>query len=200
MNYLKLKNIKKLYFGYEELARALSISIDSARVTASRYVKQGFLTRVKRNLYVLTDKWENFQDKNFFQIANIIQTPSYVSLMSALCYYEISTQIQQKFVESIALNRSINLNTSGVEFSYFKIDKNMYSDFARTEDYFIACAEKAFLDAIYLKYLGNYDFDISSVNINKLSLGKMKKVLRKFPDRFVNYFNKNECFSKTRTV
>ena len=200
MNYLKLKNIKKLYFGYEELARALNISIDSARVTASRYVNLGFLTRVKRNLYVLTDEWENFQDENFFQVANIIQTPSYVSLMSALCYYEISTQIQQKFVESIALNRTINLNTLGVEFSYFKIDKNMYFGFTRTEDYFIACPEKAFLDALYLKHLGNYDFDISSVNINKLSIGKMKKVLRKFPDRFINYCNKNECFSKTRTV
>ena len=194
MNCLKLKNIKKLYFGYEELARVLSISVDAARVTASRYVKQGLLIRLKRNLYVLAEKWDKFQDKDLFQFANIIQTPSYVSLMSALCYYEISTQIQRGFIESIALNRTAIRNVLEVEFSYFKINKHLYSDFVRVEDYFIACAEKAFVDAIYLKYLGNYNFDSLSIDFDKLCKSKIKEILKNFPNKFVNYYNRNECF------
>ena len=194
MNCLKLKNIKKLYFGYEELARMLNISVDAARVTASRYVKQGLLIRLKRNLYVLAERWEKFQDKDLFQLANIIQTPSYVSLMSALCYYEISTQIQRGFIESIALNRTAIRNVLELEFSYFKINKHLYSDFVRVENYFIACAEKAFVDAVYLKYLGNYNFDSSSIDFDKLCKSKIKEILKNFPDKFVNYYNRNECF------
>ncbi len=48
MNYIKLNNIRKLYFGYEELAQVLGISLEAARVTASRYVKNGFLLRLKK--------------------------------------------------------------------------------------------------------------------------------------------------------
>ena len=194
MNYLKLKKISKYYFGYEELASILGISLDAARVTASRYAKQGFLIRLKRNLYVLAERWDTYQNKSLFQISNIIQTPSYISLMSALCYYEVSTQIQQEFVESISLNRTTNRNISGVEFSYFKIKKELYSNFVKTDNYFIATAEKAFIDALYLKYLGNYNFDISSIDFDKLNKNKLLKIVKKFPDKFIKYFDKNECF------
>ncbi len=47
----ELYQIQKLYFGHEELARALGITRDSARVTACRYVKKGLLIRIRRNLY-----------------------------------------------------------------------------------------------------------------------------------------------------
>ena len=53
MKTTELSKLNKLYFGYEDLARVLGISQASARVTASRYVRQGLLLRVKRNLYVL---------------------------------------------------------------------------------------------------------------------------------------------------
>jgi len=197
MNYIKLKNINKIYFGYEELASILGINLESARVTASRYAKQGLLIRLKRNLYVLKERWDTSENTNLFQTANIIQTPSYISLMSALCYYEVSTQIQQNYVESIALNRTTNLNISGVEFSYFKIKKKLYSNFGKTDNFFIASAEKAFIDALYLKYLGNYNFDISSIDIDKLSTNKTKNILKIFPDKFVKYIERNEYFSKT---
>ena len=49
----ELRNIQKLYFGYEEIAKVFGISAGSAKVTASRYVGQGLLVRVKKNMYVL---------------------------------------------------------------------------------------------------------------------------------------------------
>lgn len=110
MKFLQLQNISKLYFGHEEIARALGITSNSAKVTASRYVKQGLLVRLKRNLYILKEKWFNLDREQKFVIANLIQTPSYVSLMTALDYYEITTQMQRDFIESIALKR-----TKGVE-------------------------------------------------------------------------------------
>ena len=39
MKYFKLRDIKKLYFGYEDIARILGISQNSAKISAHRYVK-----------------------------------------------------------------------------------------------------------------------------------------------------------------
>jgi len=40
MKYNDLKKIKKTYFGYQDIARILSITDESAKVLASRYVKK----------------------------------------------------------------------------------------------------------------------------------------------------------------
>jgi len=84
MKLSELQNIKKLYFGYEELARAFGISTASARVTASRYVSRGLLVRIKRNVYVLREVWNTATKEDRFVMANLGQVPSYLSLMTAL--------------------------------------------------------------------------------------------------------------------
>ena len=43
MRLQELNKIRKLYFGYEEIARVFEVSRASAKVTASRYVRQGLL-------------------------------------------------------------------------------------------------------------------------------------------------------------
>ena len=84
MKYLKLKDIRKLYFGYEDIAAALGVAIGSARVSASRYVTQGFLIRIKRNIYILKERWDALTTEEIFSLSNLIQVPSYISLMTAL--------------------------------------------------------------------------------------------------------------------
>jgi predicted transcriptional regulator of viral defense system len=88
MKLSQLRKIKNFYFGYEDIARALDISMSSARVTAHRYVKQQILIRVKRNIYVLKERWIGFDREQKFIIANIIQTPSYISFLTALDYHK----------------------------------------------------------------------------------------------------------------
>ena len=109
MKLSELKNIKKLYFGYEELARAFGISVASARVTASRYVSKGLLVRIKRNVYVLREVWKTATKEDRFVMANLGQVPSYLSLMTALDYYGITTQMQRDFFESVAIQRTKTL-------------------------------------------------------------------------------------------
>ena len=55
MKFLQLQSINKLYFGHEDIARALGITLQSAKVTVNRYIKKGLLIRVKRNIYILRD-------------------------------------------------------------------------------------------------------------------------------------------------
>ena len=93
MKFIELRKIRKPYFGYEEIARVLGISAASARVTASRYARNGLLVRLKKNIYVLQEEWNTAGREEKFLLANLGQTPSYISLMTALDYYQITTQI-----------------------------------------------------------------------------------------------------------
>ena len=194
MRFLQLQNIEKLYFGHEDIARAFGITLQSAKVTANRYIKQGLLIRLKRNIYVLKEKWISIDREREFLLANIIQVPSYISLMTALDYYEITTQIQRDFVESIAVKRTKGVEIEQTFFNYTKINTDLYSGFSRTRGFFIAAPEKAFLDAVYLMSFGRYRFDIPSIDFSKLNLEKIEDMARLFPLKTQSFLNKNEYF------
>lgn len=179
----ELNKISKLYFDYQEIARVLAISTASARVTASRYVKKGILVKVKRNVYVLEHRWESLSKEESFQIANVLQVPSYISLVTALEFYGITTQVQRNVVESIAVKRTEEYDAANRLFLYTKISKKLYTGFKRENDFFIASAEKAFLDALYLKNLSRYDFDMTAIFPEKLDQVKIAGLVDVYPER-----------------
>jgi predicted transcriptional regulator of viral defense system len=195
MRFLELKKIEKLYFSYEDIAQALNILPQSARVTANRYVERGLLTRAKRNIYVFKDKWLELTREQKFILANVIQTPSYISLTSALAYYEVTTQMQQDYIESIAIKRTKEVNIDQTVFNYIKLNPALYTDFGRMQGFFIAEPEKAFLDAIYLKSFGRYRLDISSIDFSKLKRKKVEEMAAMYPEKTKSYLRKNEYFS-----
>ena len=191
MKILELSNIPKLYFGYEDIARVLGISDSSARVSASRYVSQGALLRIKRNMYVLREVWNAAAREQKFLLANMGQTPSYISLMTALDYYGITTQVQRDFVESIAVKRTKELPVNGHIFRYSKIAANLYFGFKREKGLFIATPEKALLDALYLMSYGRYALDISALDVTKLDRDEIKRLSLEFPLRTQNWLKQH---------
>jgi predicted transcriptional regulator of viral defense system len=197
MKYLKLKDIKRLYFDYAQIAKALGVGLSSARVSANRYVTQGFLIRIRRNLYILRERWDSLTIEELFEIANLIQVPSYISLMTALGYYEVTTQIQRDYIESLAVKRTKGLNVEGRSFNFTRIDKRLYFGFSREKGFFIASPEKAFLDAFYLMSFNKYKFDLSSIDFNKLDMTKTKKMARCFPKRTQEALKNYGYFKKT---
>lgn len=192
MKYFDLLKIDKLIFGIEDISYSLGISIDAAKVSAVRYVKKGILLRVKKNMYLLKEKWKILDINEKFTLANFIQTPSYISLMTALDYYEITTQIQQNFFESIVQKRTKQVIVENAIFSYTRINKNLYFGFIKKDDFFIAEPEKAFLDTIYLTSIGRYNFDRDSLDINKLNRNVVLNLLIRYPRTVKNFVNKYE--------
>ena len=98
------KNIEKLqalsrkpYFTLGDVAQNFSLQPASARVLCSRYARQGLLIRFKNNIYTTTWKWEGLTRQDLFKIANVLQVPSYISLMTALAYYDVTTQVQNNY-------------------------------------------------------------------------------------------------------
>jgi predicted transcriptional regulator of viral defense system len=197
---LELRKIQRLSFGHEEIARVLGITLASARVTASRYVKQGHLVRIKRNLYVLSEKWSTLDRDQQFLIANVIQVPSYISLMTALDFYQVTTQMQQNFVESICVKRTTYTEIEPVLFNYTRVQDSLYFGFSRKEGVFIAEPEKAFLDAIYLMSLGRYGLDVASIDLDKLDQVKVKQLSKRFPSKTQSFLVKNEYFRNARNL
>lgn len=194
MKIQELNRIRKLYFGHEEISRVLGISLQSSRVSANRYVKHGLLIRIKRNMYVLTEKWRTLEREEKFILANLLQVPSYISLMTALDYYEISTQMQRDFIESVALKRTKEIEAENSIFTYTKINTNLYKGFKKEEGFFIAVPEKAFLDAFYLMSLGRYSFDIASIDFNKLNRDETFRLIKMFPAKLQKVMDNNGYF------
>lgn len=176
-----LNKISKPYFGYEEIARVRGISLASAKVTASRYVRQGLLVRLKKNLYVLREVWNAASKEDKFRLANLGQSPSYISLMTALDYYEITTQVQRDFFESVAVRRTKEIQVNGFVFRYSKIDERLFIAFKKENGFFIARPEKALIDAFYLMSYGRYALDISALDADKLDRQLIKQISREFP-------------------
>lgn len=179
----ELQQIQKLYFGHEELARALGIAPASARVAATRYARRGLLVRVKRNVYVHRERWNNAAQDEKFQLANIAQVPSYISLATALEHHGLTTQVQRNFIESVALKRTIQFTVKKAVFSYTKIAEQLYFGFHRENGFFIAKPEKALLDAVYLASLGRYALDCSALEPERLNQEALATMGEQFPAR-----------------
>jgi len=176
-----LNKIEKLYFGYEEIGNALAIKEASAKVAASRYVKQGLLLRMKRNMYLLRNVWNTAGQDEKLLLANLGQVPSYVSLATALDFHQITTQIQRDFFESVAMKRTKEIHLDSTVFRYVKIARPLYFGFNKVKGIFIATPEKAFLDAFYLLSLGRYALDISALDTEKLDRKEIRRLSKKFP-------------------
>lgn len=178
MNTYKLNNNKKLILSIEDIAEILSISKESAKVTANRYVKQKLLIRIKKNLYITPVKFDNLKENEFFQLANYMQVPSYISFASALSYYNIYTQQLRGVIESAALKRSKTFNVNEIEFRFILVKTIFYMGFVTENNFFIAAPEKALADAVYLSSLGKYNLDFNAIDFGKISKSEVNEYIK----------------------
>ena len=175
MDYKRLLEIEKLYFSHEDVADLLQIKRESAAVLCSRYVKKGLLARLKRDLYVRTEALAHLGTLDLYRIANLLQVPSYVSLMTALSFHGVTTQVQRGFAESVCMKRTKAFERGGITFRYLKVSPALYDGFVKDQGAFIASQEKALIDSIYLASMGRYTMDMASLDLGKID---RKKVIR----------------------
>lgn len=190
MDYQRLLEIDKPFFSHEDVADILGIKKESAAVLCSRYVKKGLLTRLKRDLYMRTEALARLTTVDLYRIANLLQVPSYVSLMSALSYYGVSSQVERSFVESVSIKRSKALDRGGASFRYFKVREALYGGFVKDQRVFIATPEKAMLDALYLASMGRYSLDSSSLDLDKLDRAALHRLALDYPMKTRNFLER----------
>lgn len=148
---------------------------ESARTTASRLVKKGFLIRICRGLYAVAGK-----QYSLFSLANALFQPSVISLETALNYWGIIVQVPQtNFSVAMGSNQIIIDNT---EFVYRRIAAPLFHfGQKKIDDFYIAEPEKAFLDSLYMKSKGLQELLPEDVNLAKLDLDLVNFYCRLYP-------------------
>ena len=177
------KNIEKLqelsknaYFTLDDVAQTFGLQQDSARVFCSRYVKKGLLVRLKNNLYTTSWKWENLTRDDFFIIANIMQVPSYISLMSALAYYEVTTR-RGGLIEAWAGGIVYNIRQAD---GCMKVSGHITTALSKLT-VFIATKKRPGCGLPV--FIGKYRFDADSLDLKKLDFNKLKKMIKNYPQK-----------------
>ena len=179
LNYLS----NKLFFSVDDLAEAAGIKNESAQVLCSRYVKNETFLRLKKNFYVLAQNWQRYNHEDYFEIANYLQVPSYISCVTALSFYGITTQVQRGWYDNISVKRSIRFDVQSVAFHYYKFKRAYYFGFVRRGDLFIATKEKAFVDAAHLCAFGKYSMDWHACDPETLDKKLLADIMVIFPER-----------------
>jgi predicted transcriptional regulator of viral defense system len=92
----RLTSQNREIFGIDELAEALETTYESAKTTASRLEKNGWLTRLKPGLYLvvpLAAGEESQYTAHEFYIASHLVDPMYVGFWSALGFHGFTEQV-----------------------------------------------------------------------------------------------------------
>ena len=152
--------------------------------------KKWLIKNIYRWYYVL-----NKQEINTWilhKIANIIHHPSYISLETALSYYNLIPEAVYT-TTSITTKKTLEINNEYLDFSY----KSIKSDFfwwykienIKKNNYLIADIEKTILDYFYLNKQLNNENDIIWLRLNSQIL--KEQVDRKKIEKYLKRFNKN---------
>lgn len=119
-------------------------------VQISQWVKNGYLERIKKGLYILSNRKK---EVNPMVLAEKIYSPSYLSLEFALNHYGIIPDIPGTYT-SVSSRKTMNFKTNFGYFSYQKIKPEFfigYQPFIEKDVSFsLAYPEKAILDFLYL--------------------------------------------------
>jgi hypothetical protein len=178
----------RLYFTLEEAAALLGLPIPSARVYLSRKVSAGDIVRLRRNLYVSSERARRLTERDYFALSNILQTPSYISYLSALSYHGLSSQWPQGLVEAASPVRSCRFTMPETRFEFHYCVPLRYCGYYKEKGVFIAEPEKALADSMYLASLGRYALDHSALDLSKLNQRQLLRWLRLFPPRVHAFF------------
>ncbi len=168
----KIKEKKLPVFTAIDIRALFGVSAVAVAALLHRYKKRGFISQIKRGLYVFPDALPLD-----VYIANKLYSPSYISLEFALSYYGVIPETVYE-ITSVTTKATRRFETLGKVFSYRTVKKSAYTGYEIQKQqglsFYIADAEKAFVDANYLRLM-NRQKPISRFNKDKINPDKALK-------------------------
>ncbi len=156
-----------------------------AKLYLHRLAKSGMIFKIERNRYTI--------HKNPFLIASRIAWPSYISLWSALRFYNLTEQIPHAISVVTAKKRNQSaINFCGTKIVFTHIDKKYFSGYKKINyeghEVFIAEPEKALVDALLLKKISDGEaLEILKKNKKEIDFKKFLAFSRKAGREFYEY-------------
>ncbi len=129
------------------------VSRKELSVQLSRWVRSGRLIQLRRGVYTIARPYRKIEPHPFL-VANSLRRNSYVSLQSALTFHGLIPEYVP-VCTSVSTGRSEQLETALGTFSYRRFKADYLFGFGQQEVApnqlaFVAVAEKALLDLVYL--------------------------------------------------
>lgn len=183
MKFVEMMNIVGAEPVFESgLLLAGDIDPGDVRRQLSLWVKSGKLYQLRRGVYALAPPYQKTPPHPFL-IANKMVRGSYVSLQSALAYYDLIPE-HVTVTLSVSTGRPVQWDTPLGWFEFRHITSNLYTDYqqvgvASNQHAFIATPEKALLDLIHLTPGGDspdYLAGLRLHNLSQLDLGRLHKL------------------------
>lgn len=167
MNYLDFRkdNINRGCFNVHSLEASSQAAIST---NLSRWVKEGLLIKLRQGWYTFPERTVSFADRMY--CANNIYAPSYVSLFTALAYYEMIPESVNAITSVSTLKTSSFRSKAGL-FSYSTIKPALYFGYTPVVDnrelpYLIASPEKSLIDLLYLHPEYKTTDDVESLRLD----------------------------------
>lgn len=182
---IKEKALKsgRAVYSVPQLANLIGKSHTIAKVYAYRCIKRGLARRLVRGKI-------SFIEDDYI-IASQLVEPSYISLQSALAFHGLLQQIPAN-IECVTTKNSLRYKTLGLV--YHKLPPALfygYEKHKKDRSYiFVASAEKAIIDSIYLNVLGKAAVKDLLKRIDKKELIRLANLFkgrgRKKLERFIH--------------
>ena len=163
------------------------------KVQLSSWGKKGLVSLLRRGLYVLGAQERKINPSHFY-LANQIYIPSYVSMESALAYYELIPEFVA-LTTSITVRKTARFENEFGIFMYQHIHAGAYGGFETLKavddlPVFVATPEKAVVDFIYLN-LSKFGFSDTRVftesyrfqNCGNLNRSELQKYAKRFKSK-----------------
>ncbi|MFZ0473307.1 MAG: type IV toxin-antitoxin system AbiEi family antitoxin domain-containing protein [Bacteroidales bacterium] len=165
------------------------------RNNLGRWVKKGYLVRMRQGYYAFPDYKEQ---KDFaWYFANRIYKPSYISLHTALSFYGIIPEAVIQITSVTTLKTAIFSNGFG-EYSYKNVKDDLMFGYDLKEmeggrRIMFATPEKALIDLLYLYPFYNSEHEISELRLDESFMGEELNM-----ERLLEYANRigNKALSR----
>jgi predicted transcriptional regulator of viral defense system len=170
------------------------------RNALTRWQKKGYLQKIRQGYYRVS-KSVLVSDPDHFLVANRIYPPSYISLQSALRWYDFIPEGVFTFT-SITTRKPVLFHTPLGDFRYQNLKRSLFFGYRMQEckgHYFkIAEPEKALLDYLYLHPHLNHPDELFELRLNTWEI--KERVDWEKMEQYLSLFNSKTLTSRVQTL
>lgn len=191
INGLRDKSISLFTLG--DISKLFEVKEITIKTALKRFQNKGVVSKLARNKYLFELAVES---PSQYQMANFICQPSYISLETAMSLRGIIDQFSY-VITSVTSKKSRKVNYKGLIFDYTHVNRNIFTDYIKQDNYLIATNQKAVFDYWYLAYKNSRSRNnLGLINIKKEDLKVLieyinKNIEMKNKDKFISYIKKN---------
>lgn len=165
-----LENTQKTVFGVNDISKIIKKPREYSSLVLHRLKKKGFLVEIENNKYFL-------KETNPYVVFSNLVYPSYISFLTALNHYNLTTQIPKQ-IHIVCLKSKKEIKFDNYLLKFIKFKTNRFFGYKREKTVrgfiFVAEIEKAIIDSLFLPKYCPIDETFSAINqIESMNIEKL---------------------------